>query len=159
MLRSPSSAVSPIAKAILSGVPNKLHNTGVLKPRGFSKSKAGPFARKVRSLISVISRLGSIGSTTLNSSPRSSRNFINSRRSLYLEGVLDNFRVYHFRFMAPKNSLLFLYPFSFSTMNSAAVRSSISCSSFRRIHIRCNSDSSISSSSRRVPERRMFIAG
>ena len=65
----------------------------------------------------------------------------------------------YLRFMDKKKSSLLLKAFSLSTKNSVADTSSISLSSFRIIHTRCNSSSLINKSSRRVPERRMFIAG
>ena len=58
-----------------------------------------------------------------------------------------------------KNSELVLVALSLSSMNSMAWASSIGCSSFLRIHIFCSWTCSIISSSRRVPERLMSMAG
>ena len=69
--------------ATRSGVPNKLASTGVSNPFGFSNKMAGPPARKVRSQISVISRLGSTSCATRTSSFLASSCFIKSRKSLY----------------------------------------------------------------------------
>ncbi len=63
------------------------------------------------------------------------------------------------RFIESKNSALFLVTLSLSIRNSIAASSSIGCSSLRRIHIFCSSSGSVSSSSRRVPERLRLIAG
>ena len=63
------------------------------------------------------------------------------------------------RFMALKNSSFDLVFFILSSMNSIAASSSIGCSSLRRIQIFCSMSGSISSSSRRVPERLMLIDG
>src|SRR3569623_472868 len=63
------------------------------------------------------------------------------------------------RFIDSKKSELVLVAFSLSSMNSMAASSSMGCSSLRRIHIFCSSSGWVSSSSRRVPERLMLIAG
>ncbi len=63
------------------------------------------------------------------------------------------------RFMVLKNSSLVLVFFILSRRNSIAASSSIGCSSLRRIQIFCSRSGSISSSSRRVPERLMLMAG
>ena len=54
--RNADTSSCPIPNATRFGVPNKLHSTGISKPFGFSNSRAGPPARKVRSEISVISK-------------------------------------------------------------------------------------------------------
>ena len=63
----------PIPIATRSGVPKRLVSTGISKPVGFSNNSAGPFFRKVRSLISVISSTGSIAWPIRLSSPFSSK--------------------------------------------------------------------------------------
>jgi len=63
------------------------------------------------------------------------------------------------RFMKLKNSALVLVAFILSSMNSIAWASSIGCSSLRRIQTFCSWSWPIISSSRRVPERLMSIAG
>jgi len=65
----------------------------------------------------------------------------------------------YLRFMDMKNSSLVLVSLSLSSRNSIAGPSSMLCSSLRRIHMRCSSSSPVSNSSRRVPERRMLMAG
>ena len=62
------------------------------------------------------------------------------------------------RFMAPANSSLVLMCLILSSMNSIATSSSIGCGRLRRIHAYCSRSASISSSSRRVPERLMRVA-
>src|SRR5690606_20202540 len=67
---------------------------------------------------------------------------------------------YQRRFMDWKNSSLVLVSRSLSSRNSSdAVSSSMECNSLRRIHTRWMSASVIGRSSRRVPERRMLMAG
>src|SRR5690554_552509 len=63
------------------------------------------------------------------------------------------------RFMASKNSIFVLVSLRRSIRNSVAAVSSMGLSSLRRIHMRCISSSEAIRSSRRVPERRMLIAG
>ena len=65
----------------------------------------------------------------------------------------------HPRFIELKNSSFDLVFFILSSMNSMAASSSIGCSSLRRIQIFCSMSGSINSSSRRVPERLMSMAG
>src|SRR5690606_10849107 len=71
----------------------------------------------------------------------------------------SSLRAHYLRFIESKNSLLVFVSFNLSIRNSTAGRSSMPCSSLRRIHIRDNSSSLVISSSRRVPERRMLIDG
>ncbi|MCY1442239.1 hypothetical protein D9M71_586010 [compost metagenome] len=59
--RNSLTASAPMPSATRSGVPNRLPSTGMSKPVGFSKSRAGPLARKVRSQTSVISSTGDTG--------------------------------------------------------------------------------------------------
>src|SRR5690625_4638855 len=64
-----------------------------------------------------------------------------------------------YRFIESKNSSLVLVSFILSRRNSMAASSSIGCSSLRRIQTFCRSAGFISSSSRRVPERLILMAG
>src|SRR5690606_24558842 len=64
-----------------------------------------------------------------------------------------------YRFIDLKNSALFLVARSLSSRNSMASASSMGCRSLRRSQIFCSSAGSVSSSSRRVPERLMMIDG
>ena len=50
-----------MARATRSVVPNKLVNTGMVWPVGFSNNKAGPPACKTRTLKAVISKWGETG--------------------------------------------------------------------------------------------------
>ena len=152
--RSDSTDSSPIPKATRSSVPKRFAKTGIWAPLGFSKSKAGPRPRRVRSAISVISSLGSTSAVILTRSPRFSSSAINPRRSTKL-----GMATLYLRFIDLKNSSLDLVSLSLSSWNSTAARSSIPCRSFLRIHILCSSSSPVRSSSRRVPERRILIAG
>ena len=63
------------------------------------------------------------------------------------------------RFMDSKNSALVFVSCIFPSRNSTAASSSIGCSTFLNTHIFCSSSSSVSRSSRRVPERLMLIDG
>ena len=64
-----------------------------------------------------------------------------------------------YRFIDLMNSALVLVALSLSIRNSTACRSSIGCSNLRSSHIFCSSAGPVSSSSRRVPERLMLMAG
>src|SRR5690606_41596034 len=75
------------------------------------------------------------------------------------EEVTQILECHHFLFMELKNSSLVLVSLSLSRMNSVACTSSIALRILRRIHMRCSSSSEVSSSSRRVPERRTLMAG
>jgi len=119
----------PIRSA--SSVPVRRHNVGLYMPNG--SPFQGPIQRKKRLIQKPVQ---------------------NRRR--YSMPVINNI---YFRFMDRKNSSLVLKSFSLSIRNSVPARSSMSCSSLRSIHTRCSSPSGISSSSRRVPERRTLMAG
>jgi hypothetical protein len=64
-------------------LPSMLMSRGMREPLGFSNSSAGPPARVTRSVISVISRTGSISLAMRRSSPSFSSFAMNSRKSRY----------------------------------------------------------------------------
>ncbi len=65
----PVSASMPNAAAIRSAVPNRFVRTRTLPRPAFVNNKAGPPCLRTRRLISVSSRFGSTGVTTVASSP------------------------------------------------------------------------------------------
>ena len=80
-LRTSLTSATPMPRATRRGVPNRLPSTGMLWPLGFSNSRAGPPARRVRSHRAVISRCGETDALTRLSSPSCSNWAMNSRRS------------------------------------------------------------------------------
>ncbi len=90
-LRNAVTSLLPMPMATLSGVPNRLANTGILWPIGFSNNSAGPPARSVRSHISVISRIGSTGWVMRLSCPCFSSWLMKSRKSLYFIGFFSKY--------------------------------------------------------------------
>ena len=71
------------ARFMRRSLPSILIRRGTREPFGFSNSKAGPPARVTRSVISVISRTGSISAAMRRNSPSFSSLAMNSRKSRY----------------------------------------------------------------------------